>query len=187
MSGGTFERELKGILRGDAEVLDKVTKSCTPEEREGYWRITEWPFTVLRAAGSLGVDLVAIRGDVSFPIEVKASKNETLWLSNNQRTVAQARVLREECAKSRVLPIYAYRLKNRRGDSWRIFTFDDIEVAGALSRIQAELPKASTSKEGHYILRWSSGLPLHEFLSYLAGGAIGRVSQTDKADEEARE
>jgi Holliday junction resolvase len=170
MSGGTFERELKGILRGDERVLRRVTRSCSPEEREDYWKIGERPFTVLRAAGSLGIDLVAIRGDVSFPIEVKASKRRTVWLSKSQRTIAQARELLEECSKSRVLPIYAYRLKNSRGDSWRIFTVDGVAVSGILERIQGDLPKVNVSKGGYYILRWSEGWPLHRFIAYLADG-----------------
>lgn len=170
MSGGSFERELKGILRGDEGVLRQVTRSCSPEEREDYWKIGEAPFTVLRAAGSIGIDLVAIRGDVALPIEVKASKRRTLWLSKSQRTIAQARQLIEECARSKVLPIYAYRLKNSRGDSWRIFTVEGIAVTGPLERIQRDLPKVNVSKDGHYILRWSEGWPLHRFIAYLANG-----------------
>ncbi len=170
MSGGMFERELKGILRGEKSALAAATRSCSREEQRAYLRIQKWPFTVLRAAGSLGVDLVAIRGDVSFPIEVKASKSPTLWLSNTKRTIVQAQELREECSRSHVLPLYAYRLKNSRGDSWRIFTIDDVDVEGHLRDVQRELPKVVTSKEGHYILRWSEGLPLHQFITYLANG-----------------
>ncbi len=173
MSGGMFERELKGILRGDEAALEAAIKSCPPEEQAAYRKITTWPFTVLRAAGSLGVDLVAIRGDVSFPIEVKASKGETLWLSNTRRTKLQAQSLREECSRSHTLPLYAYRLKHHRGDSWRIFTIDDIPIDGHLKEIQHDLPKVNTSKDGHYILRWSAGMPLHQFISYMAEAGEG--------------
>lgn len=170
MSGGTFERELKGVLRGDDAVLERVTRSCTPEEREAYWRIQDRPFTVLRAAGSLGIDLVAIRGDVAFPIEVKASKGPTLWLSNTRRTAAQAEELLRECSRSRLLPLYAYRRKHVRGDSWRLFTLDGLEVRGNLERVKSLLPPASVSREGNYILRWESGLPLHAFVARMADG-----------------
>ncbi|MFQ5908947.1 MAG: Holliday junction resolvase [Thermoplasmata archaeon] len=172
MSGGTFERELKGVLRGDEGVLERVTKTCPSEEREAYWKIVNRPFTVLRAAGSLGVDIVALRGDVSFPIEVKASKNKTLWLSNTRRTIEQAEDLLEECARSELLPLYAYRRKNVRGDSWRIFTLDGAEVSGGLKKLQRKIPKASRSKEGNHILRWEAGLPLHAFIDFMAGGVV---------------
>lgn len=170
MSGGIYERELKGILRGDEALLERVTRSCTPEERRGYLRIRERPFTVLRAAGSLGIDLVAIRGDVAFPIEVKASKRETLWLSNTKRTITQAKDLLDECSRSHVLPLYAYRLKNARGDTWRLFTVDTVQVSGLLSKIQGDVPKVSVSKEGHYILRWNEGWPMNRFITYMANG-----------------
>lgn len=172
MSGGTFERELKGVLRGDEDVLRRATRSCSEEETKDYWRIVDRPFTVLRAAGSLGIDLVALRDDVAFPIEVKASKGQTLWLSNTRRTLAQAQDLLEECARSQLLPLYAYRRKNVRGDRWRIFTLDEAEVSGRLRKLQGAIPKASTSKEGNYIMRWDTGLPLHAFIDLVVGRAI---------------
>lgn len=173
VSGGSFERELKGILRGDESQLERATRSCTPEEREAYRAIAQRPFTVLRAAGSLGIDLVAIRGDVSFPIEVKASKRDTLWLSNTKRLIAQAQDLLEECERSHVLPLYAFRLKNARGDSWRVFTVGDVEVTGLLRQVQGKVPKAAVSNQGHFILRWQEGWPLHQFLAYMANGLDG--------------
>ncbi len=173
MSGGTFERELKGVLRGDEDVLERVTKSCPPEERDAYWRILDRPFTVLRAAGSLGIDLVALRGDVSFPIEVKASKSKTLWLSNTRRTIEQAKDILEECARSELLPLYAYRRKHVRGDSWRLFTLNGAAVAARLRKFQRMIPSADLSKEGNHILRWDKGLPLHAFIDVIAGGAVG--------------
>lgn len=173
MSGGIWERELKGVLRGDPDVLERVTRSCTPEEREAYFRIQGHPFTVLRAAGSLGIDLVAIRGDVSFPIEVKASKGPTLWLSKRHRTKVQAEDLLAECARSGLLPLYAYRLKNSRGDSWRLFTLDTLRVVGPLQTVQEHVPQARVSKEGNYILRWAEGMPLHRFVALMADGLDG--------------
>ncbi len=173
MSGGTFERELKGVLRGDENVLERVTRSCPPREREAYWSIVNRPFTVIRAAGSLGVDLVALRGDVSFPIEVKSSKSKTLWLSNTRRTIEQAEDLLEECARSELLPLYAYRRKNVRGDSWRLFTLNGAAVTARLRKFQRKIPSADLSKGGNHILRWDDGLPLHAFIDFVAGGAVG--------------
>ena len=78
MSASVFERELKGILNGDEKMVNKVSKTSPPEVHSSYLKILEKPFIVIRAAGSFGVDLVAIRGDFSFPIEVKASSYKTI-------------------------------------------------------------------------------------------------------------
>ncbi|HEC80881.1 MAG TPA: Holliday junction resolvase, partial [Thermoplasmatales archaeon] len=82
MGGSNYERELKGILQGDKSTLLSVTKSCSPVEREKYMMILEKPFVVVRAAGSYGVDLVAVRGDVSFLAEIKSSNSDTLHFSS---------------------------------------------------------------------------------------------------------
>jgi len=76
-----YEREFKGILSGDLKWIEGVSRNLPVEVMRGYLKIREKPFIVLRAAGSLGVDLVAIRGDVSFPIEVKSSVNDVIHFS----------------------------------------------------------------------------------------------------------
>jgi Holliday junction resolvase len=50
-------------------------------ERELKKLLTANRFLVVRAAGSLGVDLVAINSNVAFPIEVKASRTTRLQFS----------------------------------------------------------------------------------------------------------
>lgn len=167
MAGGDYERELKAILRGEGAALERMTRTWPLEEREGYLRAVARPFIVVRAAGSLGIDLVAIRGDVSFPIEVKASSKPTLWLSNTRRTILQAQELMEECRRAEVLPLYAYRLKGHRGDPWRIFTVGSCQVEGHLRVLQATVPKVKVSKGGHFILNWDEGMPLHRLIPYL--------------------
>ncbi len=168
MAGGDYERELKAILRGERDVLDRLTRTWAPQEREGYLQALERPFVVVRAAGSLGIDLVAIRGDLAFPIEVKASSNETVWLSKTRRTILQAQELMEESRRAEVLPIYAYRLKSHRGDPWRVFTVDVVEVRGRIRMLQSSLPKVKVSRGGHFILEWEEGMPLHRFIPYLS-------------------
>jgi Holliday junction resolvase len=168
MSSSAFERELKGILRGDRKVLEAATRSCDGMERDGYFRIADHPFMVSRAAGSLGVDLIAIRGDISFPIEVKTSKRKLFHFSNTERTKEQQSWLLEECERSNVLPLYAYRLKGVRGDSWRVFTTDRLKVNGRLRVLQNRVPKVDFSKNGNLILRWDDGMPLSAFLRYLS-------------------
>jgi len=82
MSSSQYERELKNILEGEIKILDKITKTCTALEKDNYFKIKNKPFAVIRAAGSMGVDLVATRGNISFLTEVKTSVEETLHFSS---------------------------------------------------------------------------------------------------------
>ncbi|MFQ6060264.1 MAG: hypothetical protein ACE5KV_03065, partial [Thermoplasmata archaeon] len=168
VSGGTYERELKGILRGDMVIIEKVTRTCNPEEKECYLRIVDKPFVVSRAAGSMGFDLIALRGDISFPIEVKASTRKTIRFSDSSgRASDQARRMIGECDRAGLFPVYAYRLKGHRGDSWRVFAMEVRGVRGRLGLVLRRLPKIGKSPVGHYLLRWEEGLPLHKFIDYL--------------------
>jgi Holliday junction resolvase len=167
MASGVFERELKGILVGDPRILKKVTHTCNTDEKRLYSKISEKPFIVIRAAGSFGVDLVAIRGDVAFPIEVKSSTSDTLRFSRSERLRAQAEELIGLCRRSNLIPVYAYRLKNTRGDAWRIFTVETEKVDGILGLVYRRLPKVEKTKEGNIVLRWKKGMPLSKFIDYL--------------------
>ena len=103
MVTGAYERELKGILSGDEEVITKAIKTCSEDVKKAVWKITSYPFMVTRAAGSFGVDLVALRGDVSFPIEVKASKTGVLRFSESSgRATQQANDMLDEAKQSRI-------------------------------------------------------------------------------------
>ena len=73
----------------------------------------------------------------------------------------------ELCEKTKTLPIYAFRLKSCRGDSWRVFTLDVNGLEGRASVLHRRLPKLSHSKDGNLIMRWNEGLPLSDFISYL--------------------
>ncbi|RLF38553.1 MAG: hypothetical protein DRN21_04950 [Thermoplasmata archaeon] len=74
MSG--YERELREILAGNRDVIERITRSCTAEERANYLKIIENPFITVRAAGSLGIaDLVAMRGDISFIVEIRCERS----------------------------------------------------------------------------------------------------------------
>ncbi|MCD6461294.1 MAG: Holliday junction resolvase [Thermoplasmata archaeon] len=168
MAGSSYERELKAILSGDTVVIKRVTRTSPPEEREGYMAIVGRPFIVIRAAGSFGVDLVAVRDDFSFPIEVKASVNPVLHFSDKPRLSEQAEALAEECSRAGVVPLYAFRLKGvRGGDSWRVFTLDIGEVRGKARFIYRRLPRLPRTKGGNLVMRWKEGMPLHKFLSYV--------------------
>ncbi|HWG91006.1 MAG TPA: hypothetical protein VNZ52_09195, partial [Candidatus Thermoplasmatota archaeon] len=165
-----YERELKGVLAGEEEAIRKVVKTCDPEETKNYHRAIAKPFLVVRAAGSLGVDLVALRGDVSFPIEVKSATKPTIHFSDGSgRNNEQADRMAAECGRASVIPLYAYRLKGKRGDSWRVFSLPTTGLEGRVKVLYDRLPKVEKSEKGSYILRWEDGLPLNRFLDYLCG------------------
>lgn len=169
MTASSYERELKGILSGREDVLERVTKTCSESERESYWAIKGKPFIVTRAAASLGVDIIALRGDISFPLEVKSSVKRVIRTScNSGRETEQAENLMEMCAASGVLPVYAFRLKGVRGDSWRVFTLDMEPPKGIGGLIHSRLPKLRQTKKGNYVMEWDEGMPLSRFISYLS-------------------
>ena len=167
--GAYYERELKGILSGEWKIIEKFSKSLSSEEMENYKKTIEKPFLVIRAAGSFGVDLIAIRSDVAFPIEVKSSSQRKLRFSMSRgRAQHQAESLIEESERTGVLILYAFRLKSYRGDPWRIFTAPlNREVEGWAKYIYNILPKISKTKKDNFILVWDEGMPLNAFISYL--------------------
>ncbi len=165
--GKVFERELKGILTANGDVLTRVTKTCDTIERAGYRKIEEKPFMVVRGAGSLGVDLVAIREGLSFPIEVKSSTSDVLRFSRSEKLTIQAQEMVDDCRRVGLIPVYAFRYKGQRGDAWRIFTIDMGPVNGRLRLMYNRLPKIESSKEGNLIMRWKDGMPLSKFIDYV--------------------
>lgn len=165
--GRIFERELKGILSADEDMLTRITKTCDDDERGSYYRIRERPFMVIRGAGSLGVDLVAIRSDLSLPIEVKSSVSDVLRFSRSEKLAIQAQEMMDGCRRVGLMPIYAYRFKRHRGDAWRIFTLDVGPINGRLRVVYQRLPKIAPSKDGNLIMRWRDGMPLSKFIDYL--------------------
>jgi Holliday junction resolvase len=169
MTASSYERELKGILSGREDVLTRVTRTCSDTERDGYYSIKDRPFIVTRAAASLGVDIIALRGDISFPLEVKSSAKRVIRTScNSGRETEQAENLMEMCAQSGVLPVYAFRLKGVRGDSWRVFTMDMEPPKGIGGLIHRQLPKLRQTPKGNYVMEWEQGMPLAQFIQYLS-------------------
>lgn len=168
-TGSLYERELKHLLTGNLKVIEKMVKTCDDMESQAYSSITETPFIVIRAAGSLGVDLVALRWDFSFPIEVKSSAEDVMRFSRSQKMTEQACRMHEECTRSHVMPIYAFRLKGARGDPWRIFMLPlDVELRGRMGILQRRMPKIEVNGKGNYIMRWNDGMKLSKFIDYLS-------------------
>ena len=166
--GEPYERELKGLLSGDEKVIAKMIKTCSPSEKEGYQSMLEDPFLVTRAAGSLGIDLVAMRWDFSFPIEVKSSAEDVLHFSKSARLIEQANDMLDICTRSHLVPIYAYRLKSFRGDPWRVFTIPtDHQFKGRNALLYRRIPQFDVSPNGNFIMRWENGMKLSDLLRYV--------------------
>jgi len=167
-AGDRYERELKHLLAGDEKTVKTMMKTCDDTEKRGYAMIMECPFVVIRAAGSLGVDLVALRWDFSFPIEVKSSADDSLRFTKNHRIIEQADKMAEDCKRSSLIPIYAFRLKGYRGDPWRIFALptDDI-LKGKMRLVQRTIPPIGTNSNGNLVMRWEEGMKLSKFIEYL--------------------
>ncbi len=168
-AGDTYDRELKGLLVGDEKIVGKMVKTCSPSEKAGYETTLKEPFLVTRSAGSLGIDLVAMRWDFSFPIEVKSSGEDVMHFSRSAKLTEQADFTLEVCVKSHLVPLYAFRLKGVRGDPWRIFTIPtDHQYKGRQAILARRLPKFDISNGGNYIMRWENGMKLSDFLSYVS-------------------
>lgn len=163
-----YERELKGILMADPEVLNRVVKNLPAEEQIPYMKIMQKPFVVVRAAGSFGIDM-AVVGSISFLVEEKSSV-EPLYHFNAPRIVEQAELLLRLCSTAGVIPVYAYRLKNQRGhDPWRFFSMDMEEgrLDGYDKLVHQRLPKLERTRSNNYVMRWENGMPLHQFIDYI--------------------
>ena len=166
--GDTYERELKGLLSGDRKMIEKMVKTCNESETRWYRSLMDNPFMVIRAAGSLGVDLVALRWDYSFPIEVKSSCEDTLHFSKSPRLMEQANRMKDDCSSAQLLPIYAFRLKNQKGDPWRLFALPvDFQLKGAMGLLQRHIPAVEENKNGNYIMRWQDGIKLSDLVDYM--------------------
>tara|TARA_Y100000385_G_scaffold57533_1_gene55240 strand:- start:133 stop:774 length:642 start_codon:yes stop_codon:yes gene_type:complete len=167
--GGAYERELRSVLAGEEKGVRAITRSCSETERAQAMQICQRPFLVVRApgSGSEGTgDLLALRGDMCFPIEVKSSKKSKLYLSG--RTVLQYQALEEIGIRCSIQPFYAYRLKGVRGDSWRIFRVKTEGLTGKLRLFARTVPELPLTRNGTPYLDWEKGLPLHKFLSLIS-------------------
>ena len=132
---GQYERELRAVLAGIPKGVEAVTRSCDSLAKAKALQVIERPFLVVRAAGS-GMegsgDLLALRGDICFPIEVKTSKKSKLYLSG--RTWDQYQAMIYEGKRCALMPLYAYRLKGVRGDSSGSVRDLDVEFAKSSAR-----------------------------------------------------
>ena len=161
-----YERELRHVLAGIPTGVEAVIKSCSVEEKERMRLVLQRPFLVVRAAGS-GIegsgDLLALRGDVSFPIEVKTTKSRKIYFSG--RTLDQYNALAYEGERCGLMPLYAHRLKGVRGDSWKIFRVETSTLEGRLSILARRIPSLPRTRKGRAFIDWDQGMPLNEFIN----------------------
>ena len=161
----SYERELRAVLAGSPDGVRAVTRSCTELERARAMQVVQRPFLVVRAAGS-GMDgsgdLLALRGDLCFPIEVKTRAEKKVYLSGQKEEQLQS--MKEIGEKCQLMPLYAHRLKGVRGDSWRIFRVETSTLKGRLATLARRIPTLPLTRTGKPHLDWDQGLPLHQFL-----------------------
>lgn len=173
---GQYERELRAVLAGIPKGVDAVTRSCDAVAKAKARQVIERPFLVVRAAGS-GMegsgDLLALRGDLCFPIEVKTSKKSKLYLSG--RTWDQYQAMIYEGQRCDLMPLYAFRLKGVRGDSWRIFRVEVGKLSGRLGMLTRRIPPLPETRNGKPFLDWEQGMPLHKFLALVCRTEKGSV------------
>lgn len=167
MNGSIYERELANILSGTPNVVEKLAKKLEDGFKTAVHSLSDRPFYVARAAGSLGADLIALRDDFSMVIEVKSSINPTIAFTEaSGMRQEQAERLQEKCLKSGLFVIYAYRLKNAPGDPWRMFTLPG-QPKGRMRYLYNFLTNIGTSRNGNYVLKWEDGTPLSKMIDYL--------------------
>lgn len=161
-----YERELRGVLAGIPKSVESIIKSCSDIEKNKMRLVISKPFLVVRAAGS-GMegsgDLLALRGDICFPIEVKSYKKSKLYLSG--RTWEQYESMVYEGKRCGLMPLYAFRIKGKRGDSWRIFRVDVGGLTGRLGILERRIPALPLTRNGKPFLDWEQGMPLNKFLA----------------------
>ncbi len=164
-----YERELRSLLSGEPAAVRSYARALPPAERGDFERLIEEPFLVVRGAGSLGLDLVALRREFALPIEVKASSSDVIrFTAAGGRANAQLAAHRRAVERVGLMVLYAYRRLGVRGEeSWRLFVTGRPPDRGLLGLVCRALPPVESTREGNGILRWDGGMPLSRFLGRL--------------------
>ncbi|HKS59269.1 MAG TPA: Holliday junction resolvase [Thermoplasmata archaeon] len=170
-SASGYERELKDLLQGDPESVRRYAQVLPPAERPVFEQVLDHPFLVVRAAGSNGFDLVALRKEFAFPLEVKASSSSTIhFTAASGRAASQLEEHRKNVDRVGLAVLYAFRkLGHRGGDPWRLFTPPAPAATGIVGLLRKRIPLMSTTRSGNAVLRWDEGMPLVRFVELVAG------------------
>lgn len=177
-TGSGYERELRALLEGDRAAIAAYGRRVPAAERRTLSQLAQTPFLVVRAAGSFGFDLVALREYFAFPFEVKSSHEGTIrFSSSGGRAEEQLADHRRTADRVGLLVIYAFRrVGGPRGDAWRLFIAPGPDGSGWRHVVRRRLPEVERTRDGNGVLRWERGLPLVQFvelLSHLFGGPAG--------------
>lgn len=166
MNGSIYERELKSILEGDRKVVKQYILNLPSSTAKEVERIIDHPYWVVRAAGSFGVDLIAVRYQLAFPIEVKSSSSNILRFSNKKsKKSKQYLYMKEKCEKSGLFALYAFRLKGKQKEEpWRIFHVEKSNPTGINEILQYKIPSISLNSNHNMEMKWEEGMPLSEFI-----------------------
>ncbi|HTT44619.1 MAG TPA: Holliday junction resolvase [Thermoplasmata archaeon] len=180
-SSSAYEREFRSLLEGQPDAVRAYARSLPPAERTEFERLVDYPFLIIRAAGSFGFDLVAMRREFSLPIEVKASSEPVIRFSaSSGRANAQLDAHRKAVERVGLSVLYAYRRVGVRSEErWRVFGAGALPNTGILRLICKRLPPVSQTPEGNGILRWEEGKPLSRFL-YEARYLTEREGRSDE-------
>lgn len=165
-----YERELRSLLEGERAALRHYARYLKPEQRRTLEHLERGPFLVVRAAGSHGFDLVAMRAGFAFPIEAKASADAVIRFSSaSGRMTDQLHEHLEAAKRGGLIVLYAYRrLGSGNGEPWRLFTPQTgNEHHGRVGVLCNHLPPIERTRNGNGVLRWDNGLPLSAFLDRL--------------------
>ncbi len=167
VNGSIYERELIGILSGVSKQVEKYSHAVPDERKKSILKLIDHPFFVTRSAGSLGADVVAIRGDLSAIIEVKSSINDTIMFTEaSGKRQEQATRMIKRLEASGIFLVYAYRLKGIREEAWKTFAAP-ANPKGKIAYLYDFLPKIDTTKGNNFYLKWERGKSLSELIDYM--------------------
>ena len=150
-----YERELRGVLAGIPKSVEAIIRSCEDLEKNRMRLVIERPFLVVRAAGS------GMEG------------SGKLYLSG--RTKEQYESMVYEGERCGLMPLYAYRLKGKRGDSWRIFRVEVGGLTGRLGILERRIPALPLTRNGKPYLDWEQGMPLNKFIALICHKSKGNT------------
>ncbi|EQD49261.1 holliday junction resolvase Hjc, partial [mine drainage metagenome] len=154
--------------QGQPEAIRRFVRALPPTDRPLVERVEREPFLVVRAAGSLGFDLVALRREFAFPLEVKSSRSELIHFSAaSGRATEQLRAHRAAVGRVGLVVLYAFRrIGHRGGDPWRLFGAADPPEGGSIRYLYRRLPPVETTREGNAVLRWEHGIAPRPLLGH---------------------